>query len=1145
MGKNKFLVRIGMLSCAALVLGGCGTAPTSSAKQSSASATSSAAASSIATSSSTVTSSSATPSSVASSSSVVVAPSFSKASYSYDKNCGLAMELPLNLQGANLYYVNLDGGLVVSSSYSYDEAKACLVLNQDYLISLEKKAYTLSIITDADTENQATTQLTIMNSITTSFDTVTSKSYGYGKDKAISFNVDFSTATIASLKAGTRVIDPSYYSVTDHVFTIAHEAFDPAYKSNTYTLTLSNYDVYTFDIDSSVLFYSDYDTCTIHDATESHYGANPLYQWSDSTSVQIIDGTSFGFKGNVLKYTDNYTDNELNCHGFLTLRNATEWSASTWYDVGYAKTGNYFISFDYETVGTTTGDFAFKSWNSGYSTALAMGAANDNVLRHFETVLTGEQIGQGTMLWASFIGGSGYVLVDNFRVVSLGTPFKTLDAPDFSSTSSEDYSFDVDSNGYYFDVYDGTTKLDATIVGNKVTLPNAYMKTLAIGVHELTLKTLVGSYPLSLKVVDNTKAELVDTTYDYHEGTVESAVLTGSFSDGVTLSKLTEKTKTYSMDAAYTAAGWEFYHIDTTYDLSKLVTLTNGENGTGKLTLSLDFLNKAYGSSSFVAEFSNGKTAEFTITSDRLDVGDYDESTIWGSLNGTDTIASPFSSGMGNATYEIKEQSDGDKACYIYSTNGCADTCFYTFRTLASHPWAWYTLALDQNKLCRFRTNYIYKGLGAGEAYFKVIVEKSLDVAASFYGSDYTIDTANGSWNEVRFPLLNDGLEHTLDTGWFLASAPWGVMQLHLPSFAAAADTYVMFDDYVMSQTSNPVKDLSYKKDGSAFSFPLSYTLKKLTIGGTEVAFNQADGKVSVAASVMKGLSVGNQAIVATTNVGAFQASVSITAPGASLSETSKSFAQGATSVSLAGSFDSVTIASATKSGSHDYDYSKTTPQALDVSAFTLNSDSLVIGQKVLDCLYGTTTFTLTMNNGNILTFSLTATGKIFYDDFTNTTIWTTATGNVICCPDTSMVSFLQDTSTNSTYLLYEPSKATLSHANTNTLPYNGVLTCINPSHNRYGWAWMSVPFEDDKTYTISLSFNQTGASDSAYFAFYYAPVSGEAEVYERITANGTFSKDMKGSEIAGFCFLCKWSDETARSAFSCRINSLSIVEKA
>ena len=901
------------------------------------------------------------------------------------------------------------------------------------------------------------------------------------------------------------------------------------YGDTDFTVVLSNNDRYTFTINSNVIFYSDYDITTIHNETVSTIGHNPLYQYADGESVKVVDGSSLGMSGNVLKYTPNTGPVQYDCHAIYTLKSPS--CSYMWYDAGYSTSATYAFEFDYLTENTTVGEFSFKLVNGTIINNLLLGEENDNKVHHYKTVVSGADIKDGTMVWAYFENGSGNVYFDNFRVTEISSQPVIGSVPEYNLEG--DLVIPFNNAGYEFDIYYGEEQVQYTYENGNIVISESYLENFAVGAYDFVVKTLIKDYTFKVRVVDNSVAELIDTTYNYEEGVSGEAILKGSFSNRIEIVSVKQTARSYNS----TYDGWEFYHYSD-YDYKDEVTLNKGENGEGGIVLSQTLLNRVAGEGHFLVEFSNGKSGEFTIYSNRTHVSNNDDLTIEGHYNGVEVIGSPFASGMNGALVEVKEREEGNKALYITDTSATADSTYFTIK-LHSHVWDWYYIDVDQNQNCRIRFNYQLSGFGANEVFYEVLVTNGYDVASNFFGDYDEVNVDHNDWDEVRWYLNNDGQVHEFDSGWFTWTDTIRLMKLVIPRFVATENKFVMLDDFVFSQSSNPIEGLSHTIGTGDLVFDSKYEVTNVKIDNTDVEFTYADGKVTINDSQFHGLTFGNHNMKIETSVGSFASSINITSSSkAILNETSKTFTHG-NAVTLAGEFsDDIEILSATKFGSHAYDTS-INGQAVSVDGFEMSSTGLTVKKSIADYLYATTRFVLSLSNGGTLDFTVTN-DALYYTDFTNTTVWSSGEGNIPSIQDTSMVTFQQEG--DRTYLLYQPGNATLGHSTAVGGEDNGIFTIKNPEFIPYNWHEFN--FDATKTYEVVINYELSGTSDDAYIAFKEQLSTGEINKTRLSQDENVFTYEISGADIALFYLCTVHTSAEARSNVQMKVYSYAIYEK-
>lgn len=1081
-------------------------------------------------------------------------PVFSQNHYSYDKNISEDLELPLNLYGCNIYLVEINDNQLLSKYFYYDSITSCLVIKMEYLCTLENGNYKIKVIIDEEDVAPAETTLEITNSILTEFDEIRTKTYRFGKDTGVSFNCDFASASIVSLLKDDITIDESFYHYQNNALTISSELLDHCYGTADFKIMLSNHDSYEFSIKTDILFFTDYDITTIDDKTESIGGGNSLYQYATSEKQTIVDATSFNMHGNALKYIPNYENVDLDCHGIMTL--GAENSGMTWYDVGYHKNSKYMISFDYLTHDTKVNNeqtFCFATvsgWGAPfvYQQDLLIGPENDDTVHHFSKILTGEQISNGTLIYAKWINGSGYLLLDNMRIIEISDEPHLNESYEYEYGSTNDLTIEFDTHDWIYELYIDDTKVeDLPMTSQGITLNFDYLNNLGVGMHILTLKTAIASYNTQLKIVDNRQAALIDTNANYTSGKDTQIILNASISDGIYIDSIYQKDKEDVLDTSYQSDGWKFTKIDTKFDYKDLVTLQVGLDGTGKLILSKDFLERISNTSTFEIAFNNGKTSIFTVSSNKLVVSNYDDTTLWGYLNGEEQFGNPFASGMNGAEYEIKERIPGNKALYIEDTSATNDSCYFTIRTL-SHPFLWYTIDGDSEHL--YREQFTYQISDITDVFLRILVPTGFDVENNFFG-EYDEVVSTGGWDEVRYNLICDGQVHSLDTGWFSVgediNTDFRLLQVSIPKFAKSENRFVMFDDFSYSKTKKENIDIKYKLNQSEdVVLDLSYPIENIYLDDTPLSFaTVSDNKVKLNKESLNALTLGQHILKIKTTVGFFKGKITISSSGeATLNETYKEFNRGDNTLSLEGTFNNVNIVEVKKYPSANYDINKNNGLLLDNSHFTIESDKLIITKEVLDNLYGSTLFTIVMSNGENLSFTLKS-NVLFYDNFNDPDIWIYGNpGNCEICQDTNMTSFETDEN-GQKHLVYQPKNAVLGHANFAGTHQNGVLS-FKPNDG-VGIGWTSLNMDPNKTYVLTLNYQVTGGNENAHFRFYRWFASGDViddKTYDVSHSQKTFTIEIGGSELNGFYFFCSYSDFSDIDDLKIDIYSISIVEK-
>lgn len=631
-------------------------------------------------------------------------PVFSKDSYSYDKNAANDLEMPVELNGVNIYACYFEDYLLSAKQAKYESDKKVLAIKESYMSTVDKGNYTLTVYYDEEVK-PSVLNIEVMNSVKTRFDTATKK-YTFGKTGDLKYDCDFSIATITSLTKGGITIPSTYYSYADNTFSLSSEVLDHCYGTSEFVLTLSNHDVYKFNVSSDILFFTDYDLTTIHSDVVSIYGANPLYQYATTESVQIVNAESYGMVGNALKYVPNNVEVELDCNSIMTLGDAL--TTMSWYKVGYVRDKIYSISFDYETIGSSnvTGQtFCFATitdWGAPftYQEPLLMGPENDNKVHHFSVILTGNQIQSGTFIYAKWLRGSGYLLLDNFRVSEVTDCLEIINLPDYKKDSG-DYVGTINAHGWKYDLLlDGNEVTEATLKDDSFIIPSSVMNNLSVGVHELVFSTSIGDVKATLTVTINGTAILTETSKTV-TGKESSVKLSGTFNNAY-ITKVT-KYGSNQYDVS-NKDGQEVSKNDFSFENDGLVIQNNA-------------LITLYGTTTFKIDTSIGNQLTFTITNTtNIFYDDFNTTNVWpwdacgSSLNYTITQDTKMSSlGMVDGHNVLVYEPYNAEQDHAKNPSVCQNGIF-TMKRDGSNPVAWEPFNFEMDKTYRFTLNYKIEG---------------------------------------------------------------------------------------------------------------------------------------------------------------------------------------------------------------------------------------------------------------------------------------------------------------------------------------------------------------------------------------------------------------------------------------------------
>lgn len=1038
---------------------------------------------------------------------------FSQAAYSYDRLGAGALELPLNLQGANLYIVEINDEALANMHFTYNDETKCLVIDEDYILSLPIGDYTIKAITDGDGE-AAVCSLTIDNSVKTSFDEQTIKAIDVAKETGVTFAINYNGTTVVSLKEGNRVVDASCYEVGSNTLTIKADLLKKYVDTVDFTVTLSNHDSYNFSVRNNVLFYTDYDFTTIHNDSISTTGQNPLYQYVSATSISIVDAPQ-RMSGKVLKFVPSDDGNIYQVYGVYTLR-SPRWQ-STWYQVDYSTDKYYVISFDYMTENTTDGSFCLKEADGVWSYDLLLGAENDGVLHHFECAVNGADIRNGTFIYAKDLGGMFYF--DNFSVVEVDS-VPTISA-NSDCTVGHDFTLAFDAKGWdYIVTLDGEVINPTVDVDAKtLTISAAMLKDLT-GKHTVEIKTSVITISAEFSIVDNRVATLKDASVDYSYEKHQAVNVYGSFDSTLEIVSLTQKAKEYNNGYG---GGWSFAHNNTTKNYKDYVELVGGLNNSGYISLSTDLLDMLWGTTEFEIKFSNGITRTFNIVvTDVLAYSDYDNTTIKGWLGGdTNRDNTPLSSGFGGSATIANDDTDNNML-YINSVVG--EPNYYNIR-FCNHIWEWYNVIGDANHYYRVTFDYQISGLDTNSVWFEILSHAAEDKDSNFFGN-YDKLVLNGDYHRILFYLNADGQKHTFDSGYFTWNESLRVARVVMPTFEAAEEKFVAFDNFRVFSTESEGASLtvadSYSKNSSdPFTFSIGSQVVSVKLDGNSVNYTDSGNDYAIAADVINELDFGSHTLIVYTQKACYKATFRVIDSRISeLTETSKNVAYGKGDVKLAGNFaTSLIVMSVTRKGTDAvWDASSATPVAVKNSYISVEADGLVISEQLINKLYGTSVIAVTFDNGNSVNFTLVSNIR-YFSDYDETKVFIDIPGNSVICQDRNMIEYIEVSGDHK--IKYTPANAVLGHSLSalNGSRDNFCFTVDNRNNGSYNWYdWF--PTKGSKLIIFFDYEVVLGDKTDSYYQFEWQDMSGVWHA-TKLTGRGQFYIELEESQVAHFGINC------------------------
>ncbi len=1062
-------------------------------------------------------------------------PSFGKESYAYDRWGGHDMEITLDLDGANLCYVEIDGNTLYPSEWLYNDVTKCLVIKESYMLALLDGDYMVRAVTDSAESDMISCKLTVDNSVKTSFDDVREKNFRFGYDTGVRFALDAGEASITKLTCGDITLDPEYYTTDDSGITVSGEWLRHFSSEVEFKLELDNYDSYEFTVvPENIKFATDYDINTIHDTTASNTGSNPLYQYYDN--VSIVNSPSAMNSGKALKITPNTQQVQFDCNGYFTLSTDAFSGKTTWRNGKFVPNKHYYISFDYMTEDTSVGTLVYKDPYSGWARSLLMGSENDGIVHKFTATLSGNELEHGLYLYAFFANGGGNVYVDNFFVVEFdGLPTFSGDA----EYSDGNYMLDLDARGLEF-----TLTLDGEPLGNdgyvydsqsgEITVKADALAALGYGMHEISAATVFGTVKFEFDKVDNRVVEIIDTTVNYASESDGEVKVRGSFSDGLELTSLTQKAKTYNKNGDGVYDGWNFAAADTQKNYAALVSLATGDENDGYITLPKAFLDLFWGDTSFIATFSNGKRGEFTVHSDVLYFTNYDDTTIFGYRGDNAVTDSPVHSGLNNGAEGGIENhgENGNKAFVVRSTQTAEDPSAFTVK-FRPHQWGWFYTACNEGWWDRITFDYCISGLPERSVFLYIMASVDEDKTQNFFGDHDETDIVDG-YVRVKYYLVADGKPHTFDSGWFINDLDYRMTRIVLPRFEREDGKYIMFDNYRIVQKqrvqTNFLNELSYESGRETpieITIPEGVAVNKITVDGAEVQAAVTDGKLVIGIDMLDTLEKGSYTVALYTNCGKFTTSLTVTLGGnASLTEKSKNVVYGSGSVTLAGEFSNgVTVVSIKRRSEDFWDNTNSSggcavksDGAMNPAYVTVRPDGLTLSAALVDQVYQTMYYTVEFSNGVTETFSLTS-NLIRYSNYDETYLHQENGTNVESFQDTDMISIESDG--GNAFLKYQPRNAKLGHsvsAINGGDQWNAILTFANRKYIPN--EWFHYPFDEGSTVVVFFDYEVYDPDNKANYQFSWWDTSDGFHP-QKITGKGRFTVEIPVDEMKRFFVNC------------------------
>ena len=174
---------------------------------------------------------------------------------------------------------------------------------------------------------------------------------------------------------------------------------------------------------------------------------------------------------------------------------------------------------------------------------------------------------------------------------------------------------------------------------------------------------------------------------------------------------------------------------------------------------------------------------------------------------------------------------------------------------------------------------------------------------------------------------------------------------------------------------------------------------------------------------------------------------------------------------------------------------------------------------ELIDMLYGTQTFYMTLSNGDVVRFVLKS-NVLFYTNYDEVKIHELSQGNVASCQDTGMWQILGEEGNQ--YIRYTPGNATQWHS-VQAMNGNGgdnfIFTFSNPTLGNHWWWEYALPTEG-KLF-VRFDYNITlGDGLDSHFVFCWFDAAGTAHE-TALSGSGTFEIEIDANNVAAMGIRC------------------------
>ncbi len=397
----------------------------------------------------------------------------------YDIGNGGDFTFQVNLNGGTITKLENGANVIDPMEYLFKADDNTITVFSTYMLYLELGDYTFKLTTDL---GSATFAVKVVNTIVTEVET-SDKNYVYGSGTDVSINATLSGATVTEFKAGGRKLTANDYSydAENGKLVINADYCDTLYGTTEMTLTLSNNDVYKFNVISNAIFVANYDDGFIPGSYNEFRNT--------TTTVDGWDGKALQWKGN---------------GGNFMLLSPYGSNLGFGMEVGYEEGKIYCLSFEFKNAwaiedSNPTGTIGWSAPESSLSINYLKDTFNgcvvekgDNGVYSVKVYFKGPKVGVHTQMWTGYDGNNPEAVLfdlqfDNITILEVAndqTP--VIDAKEAYQYYSKGSGANLWFDGEFFAETVSEIKVNDTAIeaanyqlyASSVIIKSAYLETL-------------------------------------------------------------------------------------------------------------------------------------------------------------------------------------------------------------------------------------------------------------------------------------------------------------------------------------------------------------------------------------------------------------------------------------------------------------------------------------------------------------------------------------------------------------------------------------------------------------------------------------------------------------------------------------------